>query len=155
MSYLTPHAAVLNTATINIATANTIQVITFDTNILLKKTAHSTSTNPSRITVNEAGDYIVFASLEVTSTSAGKTLDIWFRINGTDVANSNVKIGIVNANDHKLSTATTILTLTAGQYVEMVMSGDSTNISLAATAAGTSPTRPLTPSVILTLDKLS
>jgi hypothetical protein len=155
MSYLTPHASVLNTATINIATANTAQLVTFDTNIIVKKTAHSTSTNPSRITVNEAGDYIVFASLQVTSSSAGKTLDVWYRVNGTDVPNSNVIVGIVNANDHKLSTVTMVLTLTAGQYIELVMSGDSTNLSLSATTTGSSPTRPASPSIILTLDKLS
>ena len=155
MSYLTPHASVLNTTTISIASANTVQLVTFDTNLVIKKTAHSTSVNPSRVTVNEAGDYIVFASLSVTASGAGKILDAWFRVNGSDVANSNIKVSIVNSNDQKLVTATAVLTLTAGQYVELVMSGDSTTLSLLATAAGTSPTRPVTPSVILTLDKLS
>lgn len=154
MRYTTPHASVLNTATINIATTDTAQLVTFDTNVMLVKSAHSTSVNPSRVTINEAGNYIVFVTTQATASGAGHTLDCWFRINGTDVVNSNVKTTIVNSNDQKLVTITMPMALTAGQYVELAISADHNSVSLTSSIAGTSPTRPASPAVIMTIDRL-
>ena len=155
MSYLSPHVSVSDTTTQTIASANTVQAITFDTNEFLVKAAHSTSTNPSRITLNEAGQYLIVASIQVSSSSANKTLDIWFRVNGTDVPRSNTKVKIGGANDEKKFCVNVSVSVTAGQYIEAVMSGDSTALSIQSTAAGTTPTRPITPSIFLTIDRFS
>lgn len=96
--YLSPHVTLVDTTTQTIAVAGTPQVVTFDTTILAKKIV---ATSTSRFTVNEAGYYIVYISSHITSGSANKILDIWARINGTDVANSNTKTTVVN-NEIKL-----------------------------------------------------
>jgi len=152
--YLSPHGAVLDTTSQAIAIVNTPQVITFDTDVLKKKIVHDTGANPGRITVNEAGHYIVHLLTTVKSTSAGTIMDIWYRINDADVPNSNAKSAIVNANDEKPTTVTMTVEMAAGQYIEAWMSGDSTNLSLRAAAAGAVPTRPVTPSAYLTIDRL-
>jgi hypothetical protein len=55
-----------------------------------------------------------------------------------------------------LATVEVILDLTAGQYVEVLMAGDSTDISAEHLAALTTPyARPANPSVITTVVKLS
>lgn len=46
------------------------------------------------------------------------------------------------------------MSVTAGQYVELWMSGDDTSLQLITYAAGTSPTRPVTPSVRMDIKKL-
>lgn len=152
MAYLTPHLMMLDTTSQAIASAGTPQVVTFNTTVLSKKI---TVTSSSRFTVNEAGDYMVTVTPQVTCSSAGKTLDIWLRVNGTDVANSNCKIGIVNANDERLQSFTIVVPMTAAQYIEVWMNGDSTGLSLPTHAAGVTPTRPVTPSVYLVIEQLS
>ena len=155
MSYnSSSHAQVCDTTTQTIAVANTPQAVTFNTNVFLRKIAHSTSVNKSRITVNEAGQYDVIAIIQTTSSAANKTLDFWFRVNGTDVTNSNCKSVIENSGQTDISVVGFCFPMTAGQYFELMVSGDSTNLSLPAFTAGTSPTRPVTPSITLTVTKV-
>lgn len=148
--YLSPHLSLLDTTTQTIAAAGTPQLVTFDTTILTKKIV---KTSTSRFTVNEAGDYVVYISGHITAGSANKTLDIWARVNGTDVANSNTKTTVVN-NETQLFETTIVVLMTAGQYIEIWMNGDDTSLNLVAYAAGTTPTRPVTPSIRLTIDRL-
>ena len=153
--FLTPHASISDSTTQSIAIINTIQPVVFDTNLIIRKVAHSTTVNPSEVTVAQAGDYIVFVAAQVDLTAgSNQTLDMWLQVNGADVPNSNVKIKLVNANDEKLQTLTMSVTLAAGSVVRCVMSGTSTNLRLRSSPADVAPIRPATPSVILTLDKM-
>lgn len=152
--YRTPFASALDTTTQTIAVANTEQIVTFDTNIVTNKIAHSTGSFPARFTVNEAGKYLVTYAVTVTSSSANKSADTWIRINGTDVTNSNVKTSIISANDSKLVTAHIIVDMTAGQYIELIFNGNSVDVKLVAVAAGVTPTRPVTPSARLIIEKI-
>ena len=150
MALSKPHLSTLSTTTQTIAVANTPQVVTFATAIQNDKI---TRTSSSRFTFIEAGEYSLILNAEVTASAANKTADIWLRINGTDVANSNRKRTIVNNETGSLLLSGITITVTAGQYIEVWFSGDSTAVSLPAFAAGVTPTRPVTPSVLLTLIK--
>lgn len=151
MLYSQPHISMLDTTSQAIAVADTPQVITFNTTVVNHKIAVTSS---SRFTVNEAGGYIVAMTVQIEGTGANKVLDLWLRINGTDVTNSNTKTAIVNTNDQKMFTIERYVELTAGQYIEAWISGDSTTLSLLSTAAGVTPTRPLTPSVFMSLIRI-
>lgn len=142
----------LSTATQTIVSAGTPQLVTFNTTIKADKIAVTSS---SRFTVKEAGEYLVTIMAQVTDTAAAnKTLDIWARKSGTDVANSNVKTFITSTNDRLTTSMSMIIDMTAGQYLELWANGDSTTLSLLANAAGTTPTRPVTPSIFLTVQKI-
>lgn len=141
----------LDTTTQTIASAGTPQVITFNTTIKADKIAVTSS---SRFTVNEAGEYLVNATATVTAGVANKVIDIWFRVNGTDVANSNSKRTIVNNEVKALPIGGQVVTLTAGQYLEFWMNGDDTSVSLLSYTAGTTPTRPASPSILFTIQKI-
>ncbi len=155
MGYLTPHASVLSSATQAIAVANTAQAISFNVDLFKEKCTHDTVTNNSRVYVNEGGQYVASIIAYVASTGgSNKEIDLWFAINGTNVPNSNVKTKLLTVNDEKTISITMPLVLTSGQYVEVYMSGDSTAMSLLSSAAGVSPTRPASPSIILTIDRL-
>ena len=150
MPYSIPHISLSDTTTQSISVANTPQVVTFNTTDVAHKIVATTS---SRFTFNEAGEYDCNFSYTVTAGAANKTLDIWIRVNGTDVNNSNVKVTVVN-NELKHKSAHVHLSVTAGQYVELWMSGDDTSLQLITYAVGTSPTRPVTPSVRMDIKKL-
>jgi hypothetical protein len=142
----------LDTTTQAIAVADTPQVVTFNTTVQADKIAVTSS---SRFTVNEGGQYLISAIAQVTASSANKTIDIWFRINGSDVVNSNTKMAIKNTGDVLLlPLGGMIVTMTAGQYFEIWTSGDSTDLSIIYYAAGVTPTRPVTSSLDLTIAKI-
>lgn len=151
MSYSYAHISVLDTTDQSIAVANTPQVVTFDTTIVSDKIAITSS---SRFTVNESGQYLVIADTTLTAGSANKTADIWLRVNGTDVANSNTKRTIINNEIVQVPLVGQVVTMTAGQYIEVWFSGDDTSITLNADPAGTTPTRPASPSISLTILKI-
>ena len=151
-SNITPHIALLDTTTQSIAVANTPQLITFDTLVFAEKIVKTSS---SRFTVLEGGNFYINISAQTELTSgANKLLDIWIKVNGTNLSNSNSKVRVVNSNDQKRLTISIPFTLNFNDYVELWMSGDDVHLRLLATGAETTPTRPLTPSIFLTIDKL-
>jgi hypothetical protein len=151
-SNITPHIALLDTTIQTIAVANTPQVITFNTLDFADKI---TQTSSSRFTVLEGGNFIsnISAQIELSSGS-NKLLDIWIKVNGTNLANSNSKIRVANGNDQKRLTISIPFTLNANDYVELWMSGNDVHLRLLATGVETTPDRPETPSIFLTIDKL-
>ena len=150
MSLLTPHISILNSSTQAISVADTAQVITFDTTLFAKKII---ATSSSRFTANEAGDYLVVINGQCTSSAANKVLSIWIRRSGTDVALTRRDTTVIN-NEVQVFAISSVITLTAGQYIELWMSGNSTALSLIALGAGTTPTRPTSPSIDVTIDRL-
>lgn len=114
-----------------------------------------TATNTSIMEVSVAGDWgFIFSSL-CSSSSAGTTFDIWFRKNGTNVDRSNTRTEVANSNNVIVSVADVVMTLTANDKIEMFWVSSSTNGQLLAIAAQANPTRPATPSTILTIKKIS
>lgn len=151
-SNITPHIGLLDTTIQSIAVVHTPQVITFDTLGFAEKIVKTSS---SRFTVLEGGNFIANISAQTElSSGANKTLDLWIRINGSDLINSNSKIRVVNSNDQKRLTISIPFTLNVNDYVELWMNGDDTSLRLLSSIAGTTPTRPVTPSIFLTIDKL-
>jgi len=151
-SNITPHIALLDTTIQTIAVAHTPQVITFNTLDFADKIELTSS---SRFTVLEGGNFYINISAQTELTSgANKLLDIWIKVNGTNLANSNSKIRVVNSNDQKRLTISIPFTLNANDYVELWMSGDDVHLRLLATGVETTPARPATPSIFLTIDKL-
>jgi hypothetical protein len=84
---------------------------------------------------------------------------VWIRVNGTDVVGSNGLISVPNkhggVNGHTIAAWNYFVQLDAGDYVELWWSTDDAQVSLQYYAAGTSPTRPTTASVIATLSFVS
>lgn len=117
-------------------------------------------TNTSRIKVDYSGLYNLQFSAQFTNTdSAEQDISIWFRKNGSDVANSNSEFTINKKHgslDGRLICALNFfIALAKDDYVEIMWSATSTTVSLQQVPAQTSPTRPATPSVIATLSYLS
>lgn len=115
----------------------------------------------SRITVADAGIWNLQFSIQFTNTTnSSQDVDVWFRVNGTNSANSNSRFGFAprkGAGDpyHTIAAMNYFLTLNATDYVEIMWRPTDVGVSIEQYAAGTSPTRPATPSAIVTMSFVS
>jgi hypothetical protein len=79
---------------------------------------------------------------------------LWFRKNGTDVDFSAGIATVPSTHGGKPGTAiiswNLVLPLNAGDYIQLCMSSETGNTVAATYPPGTSPTRPASPSIILT-----
>lgn len=120
----------------------------------------SIGASPSQITVTDAGLYNVQFSIQFTNSGANvNAASVWFRKNGTNIANSNSEFSIParhGTTDGRVIAALNFFAeLAAGDYVELMWAAQDTGISITYIAAQSSPTRPATPSVILTVARVS
>ena len=115
----------------------------------------------SRITVAEAGIWNLQFSLQFTNTTnASQDVDVWFRVNGTNIANSNSRFGLAPRKDvsdpfHVIMALNYFVNLNATDYIEIMWRTSDTGVSIEQYAAGTSPTRPAIPSAIVTMSFVS
>ena len=111
----------------------------------------------SRITVKSYGIYNIQFSIQFANTDTQiHDIDLWFRKNGTDVPNSNSQYSIPNSHGgtdgHLIAALNFWIELNANDYVELMWRAANTNVKIEQIPAQTSPTRPATPSVILTMN---
>lgn len=120
-------------------------------------------TNSSQIKVPCAGNYLVTFTLQVTNrgTSAAE-FEVWAKNTGTNIALSNTRFDIAARKSatvwtHIVPAITGIFTVNdpATEYLELAWWSGSLDVYLEHYAAGTSPTRPEIPSVILTINFVS
>ena len=115
----------------------------------------------SRITVANDGIWNLQFSIQFTNTTnASQDVDVWFRVNGTNAANSNSRFGFAprkGANDpyHTIAAMNYFLSLNATDYVEIMWRTTDVGVTIEQYAAGTSPTRPAVPSAIVTMSFVS
>jgi G:T-mismatch repair DNA endonuclease (very short patch repair protein) len=109
----------------------------------------------SRITFAHAGVYNIQFSAQLESTSAGdKTVNIWFKKNGSNVARSNTQINVAKqAGDKVVAAWNYVDNVNASDYIEIMWQATDTSMQLLAAAA--SGNIPSTPSVILTVTQVA
>lgn len=113
----------------------------------------------SQITVRTGGVYNIQFSIQFANGDVAiQDVDIWFRKNGTDVAGSNSKFSVPNSHGgtdgHLIAALNFYIQLAAGDYVQIMWATTSTDVSLEQIPAQTTPTRPSTPSAIVTVNKV-
>jgi hypothetical protein len=111
----------------------------------------------SRLTVKSYGIYNVQFSFQFTNTDSQiQDIDIWFKKNGTNIDNSNSRFSIPNSHGgvdgHLIAALNFWVELSANDYVEIMWRTTSTAVSIQQIPAQTSPTRPATPSAIVTVN---
>jgi len=114
----------------------------------------------NQITYANAGTYSLTYSIQLDSANSSiHDVDIWVRKNGVDLTDTNSQFSVPNkhggTNGHLIAVCNYIFTLAAGDYLQLVWAASSTDISIQTYAAGTSPTRPTTPGVIVTTAQLT
>jgi len=155
--FLLPHGTFYSLATQSIANIANAQVIAFEYDADVELLTHSTVTNNSRIYVPTKGSYeVIFSGIaDLVQLPANKHIEVWAAINGSYVTDSNTIVEIPNISIEQTVAVSWILDMDANQYLELYTWGDDTDVQWLATAAGTNPTRPACPSVIITIKKIS
>jgi hypothetical protein len=140
------------------ANTTTAYAVTFNTTDFANGV---TVASGSRITVADAGIWNLQFSIQFTNTTnASQDVDVWFRVNGTNVANSNSRFGFaprkgVGDPYHTIAALNYFVSLNATNYVEIMWRPTDTGVSIEQYAVGTSPTRPAVPSAIVTMSFVS
>ncbi len=110
----------------------------------------------SQITFEYEGVYNIQFSVQLANDdNATQDIDIWFRKNGTDIANSNSRFGMAprkSAGDpyHVTGSLNFIDSFLANDYAQLYWRTSNTAAYIEHYTAPSSPTRPAIPSVILT-----
>jgi len=119
--------------------------------------------NNSQIWFEQAGQYLVTFSLMFTNRgNAAQIIEVWAKDNGTNYPLSNTRIDIAARKSesdwsHAVATITGIFTVDDpdNKYLQIAWWSDGADVFLEYYPAGTSPTRPEIPSVILTVNFVS
>jgi hypothetical protein len=133
------------------AASNTAYTLTFD-NIEIGNGVVIGSP-ASRIVVPESGLYQFAATIQLTSgSSSAKNVWVWFRKNGSDIANSaRIVTTDINGGYVPMTVEETI-SMAANDYVELAFACDSTNISVSSVAA--TGFAPAAPAIILNVTQV-
>lgn len=112
----------------------------------------------SKITFANPGTYNIQFSLQFVNADNNDTnqdVNVWFRVNGTDVPDSNSIFAVFtrhgSTDGHLIAALNFVVTTTsANEYVQIMWHTTNVLITMQTLPAGSSPTRPVTPSVIIT-----
>ena len=145
------HADFILTSDVTPVAANTAYKLTYDAPT--GNDGITQGTPASRIVFEEAGQYVVSFSAQISSTSASTVhFYFWPSVNGTNVADSGMTTALHQNNATLVTSRTQIFTLAAGDYLEVNYMIDSTSGFLNYTAAS-SPV-PAIPASTLAITRL-
>ena len=155
-----PHAMLLSDADQTNASITGENLLTYTTVALGNGI---TVENNSRIKVPCAGEYLVTFTLQVTNRgNTAAEFEVWAKDTGTNYPLSNTRFDVPVRKSstiwsHIVPAITGIFTVDdpANDYLEIAWWSDRLDVYLEHYAAGTSPTRPEIPSVILTINFIS
>ena len=144
-------------------TDQSIATTTATANISLNTTDYSLGTSlvdGYKVKVDYSGLYNVQFSIQFVNTDNNiHDIDIWFKKNNSNVAGSNSKFSVPNrhggTDGHLIAALNFNIELAKDDYVSLAWATSSTAVTVEHLAAQTTPTRPATPSAIVTIQYLS
>jgi hypothetical protein len=109
----------------------------------------------NRVNILNNGTYYLDFSAQLSFTGGATSpynVTIWYTVDDVIVPNSAFTFTTTGAqNDQTLARVADTINLNAGQYIKFYWWSAVTGMRLLSTAAGSNPTRPLSPSVNLTI----
>jgi hypothetical protein len=152
-AYISAYSNTDQTGSVSAATAVKIENTDFSAGISI---ANDGSGNPTRITFAATGTYALAPSIQFKNTDTNDhDATFWFRLNGTDIANSASVVNIPKAADGGAMFAQIVIyaQVTAAQYIEIMWLPENVAVTLDFTAAGA--IAPAIPSVILAAERIA
>jgi hypothetical protein len=141
----------------------TVAAINTNYEILLSNTDLSNGISigspTSKIVFANSGIYNITFSIQLVNQSAQiQDANIFLRLNGSNLANSNSHTSMLEKHGSKhgglIITVNFLLEINANDYIELVWNTTSTNVSIETIPLIASPSTPATPSVIITLQQI-
>jgi hypothetical protein len=153
-----PYGAFQDSTDQTAANTTTAYAITFNTTDFSNGV---TLASGSRLTVVDAGIWNCQFSIQFKNTTNDtQDVDVWFRKNGTDIANSNSRFGMParkSSGDpsHVVAAMNFFASMNTSDYLEIMWRPSDVGVSIEHYGTSTSPTRPAVPSVIATMSFVS
>ena len=133
------------------AVVNTAYALTFDNTEIAEGLSLGSPT--SRIVVSQSGLYQFDATVQISSSNSNaKTVWLWFRKNGTDVANSARLVTININNGYTAVSMSEFFSLAANDHIEIMFATDDTAITVDNVAA--TAFAPAAPAVVLSVTQV-
>jgi hypothetical protein len=133
------------------AVINTAYALTFDNTEIAN--GISIGSPPSRIAVVQSGLYQFDATVQIgSSSSSPKTVWLWFRKNGTDIANTARLVTININNGYTAVSMSEFFSLAANDRIEIMFAADATAITVDNVAA--TAFAPAAPAVVLAVSQI-
>lgn len=103
--------------------------------------------------------YNVAFSIQFSNADSSEHIArVWLKKNGANVAATRSDITVLKSqggsDGHAIMAANFFIQLNAGQYIELAWSATNAALTAEALPAGASPTSPLSPSVVLTINRV-
>jgi hypothetical protein len=152
-AYISANSTTDQTGSVSAATAIKLENTDFGAGITI---ANDGGGNPTRITFAVAGTYMIAPSIQLKNTDTNDhDATFWFRLNGTNIANSASIVNVPKAADGGAMFSQIVIyeQVTAGQYIEIMWLPESTAVTLDFLAAGA--IAPAVPSVILAAERIA
>jgi hypothetical protein len=149
-----PYGAFQDSTDQTAANTTTAYAVTFNTTDFSNGVYVS---NSSRINVRNYGIYNLQFSIQFkNTTNDGQDVDIWFRKNGTNIADSNSRFHLAARKgtgdpSHLIAAINFFFELQANDYVQIMWRVTNTGVSIEHFGTSTSPDRPAVPSAIATM----
>ena len=111
----------------------------------------------NKATFSTSGTYLTNLLGQFITTGGGSNyqVTVWIAQNGTTIPNSAYTFTTGGVNQQVLANIETNIVANAGDYIQFYWSSQNTYMQLLTTAAGSSPTRPFSPSVNLTIGQIT
>ena len=129
------HCSLYRTTDVTAASVNTAYAIQYDTPTG-NKSISLDGTDPTKIVFDEAGEYLIMFSAQITSSSASTVnFYFWPRLNGTDAPNNTMVNSLHNNGATFVASRSAKFDVTAGDYLQVMWATSNTSGRLDATAA--------------------
>lgn len=146
------YGALWTNTTQSIASANTAVAVVFTT--INPAYGVSIGSPASRVVVDDTGVYDFQFSAQIDNSSGGDhQVWLWARVNGTNVPDSASTIRIKGNDNETVAAWNFMLSMTGGQYFELMWTAEDTAVILSAASA--TSVYPAIPAVILTVNEVS
>ena len=133
------------------AVINTAYAVTFDFTRISNGVVIGTPT--SRIVVPQSGLYQIQATIQLGSgSSSAKNVWVWYRKNGTNIANSARLVTLDINNGYIPVSVNEPISLAANDYIELMFAADSTSVTIDAVAS--TAFAPAAPAVVLEVTQI-
>jgi hypothetical protein len=110
---------------------------------------------PGTLRVTNAGIYNFQFSAQLGKTGAGTdTMDIWPRVNGANVPDSNTQMTLGSATDKTVAAWNSVLAMSANSTFQLWMSSSDGTFQVLRIPETTGPVRPAVPGLILTATRV-
>jgi hypothetical protein len=134
------------------ATALKFSFASFSNNISI---TNNTALAATKITVLHAGIYNIHYAIQLLKNDVGSDIaSVWIRRNGSAYLNTNVNYNVTGSGIKNMCTASYYVELGTNDYVELYYSVKNSNTIPTGNLTQSTPSRPATPSVLLTINRV-